>query len=84
MTRGDPARTRRVEDFTSRLSVVEYGERAAAHHAEIKTDPERLGSAIGPDDLHIAAHTRSEAVTLVTNNQRDLDRVDGLRTARWV
>ena len=33
---GNPVRTRRrVEDFTSRLSVVEYGERAAAHYGEI-------------------------------------------------
>ena len=39
---------------------------------------------IGPNDLHIAAHARSEALTLVTNNQREFDRVDGLRTARWV
>ena len=81
----NPDRTRRrVEDFTSRLSVVEYGERAAAHYGEIKTDLERRGSVVGPNDLHIAAHARSEALTLVTNNQREFDRVDGLRTARWV
>ena len=44
----------------------------------------RCGEVIGPNDLHIAAHARSEALTLVTNNQREFDRVDGLRTARWV
>ena len=80
-----PAKTRRrVDDFASRLGVLEYGERAAAHYGEIKTDLERRGSVIGPNDLHIAAHARSEALTLVTNNQREFDRVDGLRTARWV
>jgi len=26
----------------------------------------------------------NEALALVTNNQREFDRVDGLRTARWV
>ena len=41
---GNPNRTRRrVEDFTSRLSVLEYGERAAAHSGEIKSDLERPG-----------------------------------------
>ena len=80
-----PAKTRRrVDDFRSRLSVLEYGERAAAHCGEIKTDLECRDSVIGPNDLHIAAHARSEALTLVTNNQREFDRVDGLRTARWV
>ena len=82
---GDPIKTRRrVEDFTSRLNVLKYGEGAAAHYGEIKTDLERRGSVIGPNDLHIAAHARSEALTLVTNNQREFDGVDGLRTARWV
>ena len=81
----NPAKTRRrVDDFRSRLSVLEYGERAAAHYGEIKTDLERRDSVIGPNDLHIAAHARSEALTLVTNNQREFERVDGLRTARWV
>ena len=75
---------RRVDDFTSRLSVLEYGERAAAHYGEIKSDLERRGLVIGPNDLHIAGHARSEALTLVTNNQREFDRVDGLRTACWV
>ena len=64
--------------------MLEYGERAAAHYGEIKSDLERKGSVIGPDDLHIAAHARSKALTLVTNNQREFERVDGLRLARWV
>ena len=82
---GNPNRTRRrVEDFTSRLNVLRYGERAAAHYGEIKTDLQRRGKVIGSNDLHIAAHARSEALTLVTNNQREFVRVDGLRTARWV
>ena len=64
--------------------MLEYGERAAAHYGEIKSDLERRGSVIGLNDLHIAAHARSEALTLVTNKQREFKRVDGLRTARWV
>ena len=35
------------------------------------------------EPLH-AAHARSEALTLVTNNQREFERVAGLRTTRWV
>ena len=82
---GNPTRTRqRVDDFTSRLSVLEYGERAAAHYGEIKSDLERTGLVIGPNDLHIAGHARSEALTLVTNNKREFDRVEGLRTDCWV
>jgi tRNA(fMet)-specific endonuclease VapC len=82
---GNPIRTRRrVDDFISRLSVLEYGERAAVHYGEIKSDLERRGLVIGPNDLHIAGHARSEALTLVTNNQREFDRVDGLHIDCWV
>ena len=81
----NPTRTRRrVDDFVSRLSVLEYGESAARHYGEIKSDLERRGQVIGPNDLHIAGHARSEALTLVTNNQREFDRVEGLRTDCWV
>ena len=34
---------RRVDNFVSRLSVLEYGERAAHHYGEIKSDLERRG-----------------------------------------
>ena len=82
---GNQIRTRRrVDDFISRLNVLEYGERAAVHYGEIKSDLERRGLVIGPNDLHIAGHARSEALTLVTNNQREFDRVDGLHIDCWV
>ena len=82
---GNPIRTRRrVDDFISRLSVLGYGERAAVHYGEIKSDLERRGLVIGPNDLHIAGHARSEALTLVTNNQGEFDRVDGLHIDCWV
>ena len=60
------------------------GRRRANLGGEIKTDLQRREEMIGPNDLHIAAHARSEALTLVTNNQREFAPVDGLRTARWV
>ncbi len=73
-----------MDDFVSRLSVLEYGESAARHYGEIKSDLERRGQIIGPNDLHIAGHARSEALTLVANNQQEFHRVDGLRTACWM
>lgn len=45
---------RQVEDFVSRLAVLEYGGKAAAHYAEIRADLERKGTIIGVNDLHIA------------------------------
>lgn len=75
---------RHVEDFISRLEVLEYGSKAAAHYGEIRADLERKGSTIGVNDLHIAGHSRSEGLTLVSNNLREFERVDGLRLANWI
>jgi tRNA(fMet)-specific endonuclease VapC len=75
---------RQVEDFVSRIEVLEYGSKAAAHYGEIRADLERKGLTIGVNDLHIAGHTRSEGLTLVTNNLREFERVNGLRTINWI
>ena len=75
---------RKVEDFVSRLDVLEYGSKAAAHYGEIRASLERKGLTIGVNDLHIAGHARSESLTLVSNNLREFERVDGLRITNWV
>ena len=81
----DPARNLAVvEDFFSRLSVLSYGEKAAWHYGNIRAGLERTGKTIGVNDLHIAAHARSEGLTLVSNNVREFERVPGLVLDNWV
>ena len=75
---------RQVEDFVSRLEVLEYGSKAASHYGDIRAHLERKGTPIGVNDLHIAAHARSEGLTLVTNNLREFERIEGLRLDNWV
>ncbi len=75
---------RQVEDFTSRLDILDYGYKAAAHYGDIRADLEREGNTIGVNDLHISGHARSEGLTLVSNNLREFDRVKGLRTENWL
>ena len=38
---------------------------------------------IGANDLLIAAHARSLNLTLITNNTREFERVEGLRVENW-
>lgn len=75
---------RQVEDFVSRLEVLEYGTKAAAHYGDIRASLERQGTPIGVNDLHIAGHARSEGLTLVTNNLKEFERVEALRLDNWV
>lgn len=73
-----------LEDFLSRLEVLDYGQKAAAHYGEIRSDLEKRGTPIGVNDLHIAGHARSEGLTVVTNNEKEFTRVSGLRVENWL
>ncbi len=73
-----------VEDFCSRLSVLPYTEKAAQHYGKIRTALEKKGEPIGVNDLHIAAHARSEGLILVTNNEKEFVKVPSLQIENWV
>jgi tRNA(fMet)-specific endonuclease VapC len=73
-----------VEEFSSLLEVLPYTSRASQHHGAIRAALEKAGRPIGVNDLHIAAHARSEGLTLVTNNLAEFERVPGLLTENWV
>jgi tRNA(fMet)-specific endonuclease VapC len=75
---------RMVEDFCSRLDVLDYTPKASAHYGDIRATLERQGNIIGVNDIHIAAHARSEGLILVTNNLKEFERVSALRLENWV
>jgi tRNA(fMet)-specific endonuclease VapC len=81
----DPQRNLNVvEDFCSRLAVLPYTVEAAYHYGNIRARLELDGKTIGVNDLHIAAHARSQGLTLVSNNLREFERVPGLLLENWV
>jgi tRNA(fMet)-specific endonuclease VapC len=73
-----------VEEFASLLEVLPYSAKASQHYGAIRAALERTGRPIGVNDLHIAAHARSEGLTLVTNNLAEFERVPGLLMEDWV
>ena len=73
-----------LEDFCSRLEVLPYSAKAAQHYGSIRAALEKTGQTIGVNDLHIAAHARSEGLVLVTNNLREFERVPALLLENWV
>jgi tRNA(fMet)-specific endonuclease VapC len=75
---------RMVEDFCSRLEVLDYTPKASAHYGDIRATLERQGKVIGVNDMHIAAHARSEGLIVVTNNMKEFERVPALRLENWV
>lgn len=69
--------------FLANLEVVPFDDDAAVEYGRIRADLKRKGTPIGANDLMIAAHAKSLGVTLVTNNTREFERVEGLMLEDW-
>jgi tRNA(fMet)-specific endonuclease VapC len=69
--------------FLPYVRAMEFGDDAALHYAEIRADLKRRGALIGANDLFIAAHARALALTLVTNNTAEFERVSHLKLENW-
>ena len=69
--------------FLPYVEVMDLGDGAALHYAEIRADLKKRGVPIGANDLLIAAHARALGLTLVTNNMAEFERVRDLSLENW-
>ncbi len=65
------------------LPVEDWNEEAAQAYVEICHALKPTGSLIGAMDMLIAAHALAQNATLVTNNEREFQRVPGLKVENW-
>jgi len=72
-----------VEGLAARLSVVDFDVHAASHTGEIRANLANAGTPIGPYDAMIAGHARSRGFIVVSNNEKEFERVEGLRLENW-
>jgi len=70
--------------FLSGLQVLPWSESAIWHYARQRKLLKEAGTPIGEMDLLIAAQALGEDLTLVTNNTREFERIEGLRLENWV
>ena len=72
-----------LEQFMVPLVIAEFDAAAAIVYGQIRVALERQGRSIGPFDNLIAAHALTLGATLVTNNEREFQRVPGLTVVNW-
>jgi len=73
-----------IEEFISHLDVLPYDAKASQHYGQIKATLEKKGEIIGENDIHIAAHSISQGLILVSNNLKEFRRVPNLALENWV
>ena len=75
---------KRLDEFLRPFEILAYDETASNYYGKIRSDLENQGNVIGPLDMLIAAHALSENLTLITNNEKEFNRVKSLKVKNWV
>ncbi len=73
-----------LTQFVAPLEILPYGDEAAKYYGDLRAHLEKRGNPIGSLDMLIAAHALSISVTLVTNNEKEFNRVPNLNIENWV
>jgi tRNA(fMet)-specific endonuclease VapC len=71
-------------EFSSLFEIYDYDAGAAREYGIIRADLERRGKTIGAMDMLIATQAKYLNLVLVTNNEKEFNRVPGLRIENWV
>ena len=69
--------------FLSGIQILSFDDAAAEEYGKIRAALRRQGTPVGANDMLIAAHAKSRGHTIVTNNTREFDRIEGLSVANW-
>ena len=65
------------------LRSLDFDESAAAAYGRLRSSLEAGGTPVGPNDMLIAAQAISADLILVTANEREFSRIEGLRIENW-
>lgn len=77
--RDRPSSERHLSDFLAGVKLLEIGEETCVHFGRIRGELRRKGKLIGDLDLLIAATALEHNVTLLSNNRRHFEQIEGLR-----
>ena len=84
LKKGSVRLTERVDAVLREIDVLGVEPAAAAIYGTIRSKLESEGQTIGQNDLWIAAQAQALGATVVTDNEREFRRVDGLAVENWL
>lgn len=73
----------RIIGVTERMTILPLNEEVAPLYGQLRADLAAGGELIGANDLWIAAQALTESLTLVTRNEKEFRRVQGLAVENW-
>lgn len=79
-----PRVTTQLDKVLRALTSLPFEPPADRCYGELRATLQARGAPIGPNDLLIAAQALAIGAILVTDNMRELARVDGLKVENWL
>ncbi|MCG6162063.1 MULTISPECIES: type II toxin-antitoxin system tRNA(fMet)-specific endonuclease VapC [Leptospira] len=76
--------SRVLEDFLSYLNILPFVSEDTNKAAKVRVELEKVGKPIGPFDLLIGSQALSNKLTLVTNNEKEFNRIKDLKIENWL
>ena len=73
-----------LRSFLATVEIIPFDTLAAAEYGRVRMKLKRAGTPIGDRDTLIASHAKNLGFTLVTNNTREFQRVEGLSLEDWM
>jgi tRNA(fMet)-specific endonuclease VapC len=74
----------KLENFLSKFPILDWDQNAAWVYGNVRKNLEAKGQRIGERDLLLACQALALDATMVTNNIREFERVEGLKLENWV
>jgi tRNA(fMet)-specific endonuclease VapC len=72
-----------LRELSELIPVLPLSDETGVEYGRLRAKLERQGALIGNNDLWIAAHAKTAGLVLVTNNEKEFRRIDGLRIENW-
>lgn len=73
-----------LANFLIGFDILDFDGAAAMEYGRIRAALRKQGTPIGPLDMLIAAHAKSEGLITVTDNVREFERVENLEIENWL
>jgi tRNA(fMet)-specific endonuclease VapC len=82
--KGSARLTAQLERVLAGVQILPFEEPADRAYATLRAQLEAAGAPIGGNDMLIAAHAIALGCTVITDNEREFLRVEGLTVENWL
>ncbi|MES2723412.1 MAG: type II toxin-antitoxin system VapC family toxin [Pseudomonadota bacterium] len=82
--KGSARLTAQLETVLGALEILPFEAPADVAYGQLRAQLEAEGTPIGGNDMLIAAHALASGCSVVTDNEREFGRVNGLTVLNWL